>query len=49
MVNVKDVHAGAADPSVFLSELLISKLSKPQLFASTTLIDCVVVTAAKVE
>ena len=48
VVNVNDVHVGATDPSVFLSELLINKLSKPQLFASTTLIDCVVITAVKV-
>ena len=46
--NVNDVHVGATDPSVFLSELVINKLSKPQLFASTTLMDCVVITAVKV-
>jgi len=49
VAKVKDVQAGADDASVFLSELLIKKPSKPQLLASTTLIEFVVVKEAMFE
>lgn len=46
VVNVNYVQAGAADPSILISELELSKLSKPQLLSSTTLISFVVSEAA---